>query len=80
MAEKANGLEGDYRTKRESGTTRWFEDQPEVSDLIAARGAEKDAVIIDVGAGSGRPQPGAEQVRESLKLPETEACEAAFVG
>ena len=54
MAEAPNRWEGVYRVKEEAETS-WFEDRPQMSlDLIAATGAEKDAAIVDVGAGSSR--------------------------
>ncbi len=54
MEEIPNRWEGVYRVKEEAETS-WFEDRPRVSlDLIGATGAEKDAAIVDVGAGSSR--------------------------
>lgn len=54
MEDIPNRWEGVYRVKEEAETS-WFEDRPRVSlDLIGATGAEKDAAIVDVGAGSSR--------------------------
>ena len=54
MEEIPNRWEGVYRVKEEAETS-WFEDRPRVPlDLIGATGAERDAAIVDVGAGSSR--------------------------
>ncbi len=54
MAEKPNRWENVYLSKAEAETS-WFEDRPQVSlDLIAATGVDKDAAIVDVGAGASR--------------------------
>lgn len=54
MAEEPNRWEDVYQGKEEAETS-WYEDRPQVSlDLIAATGADKDAAIVDVGAGASR--------------------------
>jgi 2-polyprenyl-3-methyl-5-hydroxy-6-metoxy-1,4-benzoquinol methylase len=54
MADEANRWEGVYRNKEEAETS-WFEALPQLSlDLIAETGVNKEAAIVDVGAGASR--------------------------